>query len=224
VVRGYGLILIGGVLYACQSLIDSRETKDQSDDSQATSPTQSTSKRVAQLVDELASPVPPPHPDGWVWTSLLEPSAYEHPKVSAATEQLVAMGTVAFPELVKHLNDRRYSYSATSATWINFPVGVRVQEILSNEMEPCGRGYDSAKVEARETPTGIQERSTFPDYFAQLELTKWADRAARLGRNAIRREFVRWYVDQEENHGFVDDKQRVLVIGPCVEELERLGN
>ncbi|HOX42770.1 MAG TPA: hypothetical protein PK668_04180 [Myxococcota bacterium] len=187
---------------------------------------------VEALVAELASPVPPPHPDQDHSAGLVQEevpghpgthrivgfaTGYEHPRVTAATARLVALGTRAYPRLIAHLDDERYSFSRVSAAWMNYSVGTRVREILAEGIEFHAAGYKS-----REHPGGEHVKPGFSQYLAERDAAAWARAAAGSTKDRLRRDYVAWVLEQERAYGFQDEAEAAAILGPYLEELARL--
>lgn len=162
------------------------------------------SKEVDELVLQLVSTRPAPHPDGYWGMTAEEDMAvpYMTAQVSNALVRLKAMGPVIFPALVKHLRDDRYSFSDISAAWDNLTVGDAVVEVLSDGHEMYS-GY-----KARKTPSGSAVYLSFRDYLRAQAPEKWAAWAKDKTRLEIQLGFIDWCVLQEKQRGFVDEAQR----------------
>jgi hypothetical protein len=187
---------------------------------------------VEVLIAELASPVPPPHPDQDHSAGLVQEevpghpgthrlvgfaTGYEHPRVAAATAALVAMGTRIYPRLVAHLDDERYSFSRVSAAWMNYSVGTRVREILAQGIELDAAGYKS-----RAHPGGEHVKPGFSEYLAGRDAAAWALAAAGSTKDRLRRDYVAWILEKERAYGFKDEAEAAAILGPYLEELARL--
>jgi hypothetical protein len=177
-----------------------------------------------KLVAALKSPTPPPHPDNYWGASIDELDGFESPAVAAASARLVSLGPVVFPVLMRHRDDREYSYSSDSATWLNHSVGRRAQEILEHDLVPCGGGYPSAKVVERDTPLGRRSQPNTYEYFEKVGLEAWAKESTNLSREEVHRRYVRWYMGIERSRGFVNKKQEHEVLDECLRELAEPPN
>jgi hypothetical protein len=187
---------------------------------------------VEALVAELASPVPPPHPDQDHSAGLVQEevpghpgthrivgfaTGYEHPRVAAATAELIVLGTRIYPRLIAHLDDERYCFSRVSAAWMNYSVGTRVREILAQGIEFYAAGYKS-----REHPGGQHVKPGFSRYLAERDAAAWALAAAGSTKDRLRRDYVAWVIDKERAYGFKDEAEAQAILGPYLEELARL--
>lgn len=166
------------------------------------------SKKVDALVLQLVSMRPAPHPSGYTGMTVEEDMAlpYMTPQVGAAILNLKRMGTVIFPDLVKHLRDDRYSFSDVSACWANLTVGDAVLDVLSDGhyMIP---GY-----KFRHTPSGSVVYLSFKDYLDARNPEKWAEWAKTKSRFQIQMDFIDWCVSKEQERGFTDEVQRKGVL------------
>jgi hypothetical protein len=131
---------------------------------------------------------------------------YMTPQVSNAIVSLKAMGTAAFPALIKHLKDDRYSFSTIVAAWDNCTVGDAVLDVIS------GGHYNVAGYKFRKTPSGSATYLSFKDYLDERDPTEWASWARSKSRLEIRRDFIDWCVANEMKRGFTDQAQRKSVL------------
>lgn len=177
----------------------------------------SVKRRIHDLVDRLASPEPPKYEDG-TWFSNIEPTmkfsaGYEHSQVTEAERDLLEMGSKAFPELIEHLNDSRYSYSRVQSAWINHSVGDKVKEIIARQI-----GFKASPYIFRKNPKGRNDKPSVRQYLKEIDLKKWAERAVGLSEDELRYEFITWYIEKEKAYGFNDEKQKKKILQPYEEE------
>jgi hypothetical protein len=141
------------------------------------------------------------------------------PQVAQARAKLVSLGTPIFPELVKHLNDKRYSFSFCSAAWVDFPVGYAVQGIMAQVVEEGFRPYS---YKFRESSKGSNLQPDFGEMMREIGAEKYADHVKDTTTRQVRREYVQWYLEKEKSHGFKDKKQEQDIVGPCLKRLSEL--
>lgn len=116
------------------------------------------------------------------------------------------MGPGIFPELIKHLADRRYSYSQIVAAWVNHNVGDAIINIL------CDEHYMHSGYKGREGPNGSELYLSFEQYLRAREIEKWADWASTKTKLEIQEDFIQWCILEEEKRGFTDEKQRERIL------------
>jgi hypothetical protein len=170
------------------------------------------SAAVDGLVARLVSKRPAPFYSGyspWSPSEMLMTGdgTYRTSEVRAAANELKKMGPGAFPYLVKHLNDDRYSYSFVSAAWLNAKVGQAVLDTLSD-----GHYMHSGYKSRRTSLTTSALYLSFRDYIDAKGVKPWADWAAKQDRLAIQMDFIDWCEAEEEKRGFIDDAQHRSVL------------
>ena len=174
------------------------------------------SKEVDALVLQLVSARPAPHPSGYTEMTAEEDMAvpYMTSQASNAIAKLKAMGTTAFPALIKHLRDDRYSYSTIVACWDNRTVGDAVLDVLSDGH------YMVSGYKVRKTPSGSAPYLSFKDYLDTRELENWASWAKSKTRLSIQLGFIDWCVSKEQERGFTDEAQRKEVLASYAQARE----
>ena len=167
------------------------------------------SKGVDALVLQLVSARPAPYPSGYWNTTAEEEMAvpYMLPGVSNAIVRLKAMGTAAFPALVKHLWDDRYSHSDIVEAWHNFTVGDAVLEVLSDNH------YMHSGYKIRKAPSGSAKYLSFKDYVVARGPETWGEWAKTRTRLDVQMDFIDWCVAKEQERGFADEAQQKKVLG-----------
>jgi hypothetical protein len=187
--------------------------------------------QVSHLVEQLVSPIGPPGPEitdyngGKEDMKKLEASlkalfeGYEHPQVARARAKLVSMGTPIFPELVKHLHDKRYSYSFCYAQWVNHSVGDTVSHIMAEVVR--GR-FSPYGYKWRENARSSNGQPNFGQMLRELGAESYAEHVKGMTRNEVEKEYVQWYLQKEKSYGFVDEKQEHDVVTPCLKRLSEL--
>ena len=132
---------------------------------------------------------------------------YATPEVTNALKSLKEMGPAAFPALVKHLKDDRYSYSGEVAAWVNFSVGDAIVEIL-DDGHYMHNGYKS-----RETPSGSNGMLlSFKDYLKARDAEAWAEWAKSKSRLEIQMDFIDWCIEKENERGYIDEAQKKRIL------------
>ena len=171
-----------------------------------TQPTQNITNLIAQLASETLPPYTNYADDIPREIEFKAYSRYCTPEVEAAIQNLRKMGPAVYPELIKHLGDKRYSYSQIVATWINHNVGDALMDVL------CDEHYMHSGYKGRETPNGGVLYLSFEDYLRARGIEKWADWATNKTKLEIQEDFIQWCVTEEEKRGFTDEKQRERVL------------
>ena len=133
---------------------------------------------------------------------------YSTPEVESALRSLKEMGPAAFPALIKHLGDDRYSFSRVEQGWLNFSVGDAVMEILDDGHYQHG-GYLTREVSAKSGGGYL----SFTDYLRERGAERWAEWAKAKSRLAIQMDFIDWCINKEQERGFVDEAQKKLILG-----------
>jgi len=127
--------------------------------------------------------------------------------VETAIQKLRELGPLIYPELIKHLGDKRYSYSQIVATWINHDVDDALLDVL------CDDHYMHSGYKWRETPSGGNGfYLSFADYLRARGIEKWAQWASNKTKLEIQEDFIQWCVLAEEKRGFKDEKQRQQIL------------
>jgi hypothetical protein len=167
------------------------------------------SKEIDALVLDLVSRHPAPLPHGSEFDEI-DSSLFMAKRVQTAFQKLIDRGPSAFPYLVIHISDDRYSYSdewpfgvGIERYWMNHTVGDVVREILSHD---CN--WDIYK--ARQWKDG--EKSMPPPQFweyveAKGGVEKWAASVANKTRPQIVTEFIDWRIEVEKERGFLSDAE-----------------
>ena len=170
--------------------------------------------QIESLVDKLASTNPPPEfpgdPPHFYLNEFLENPGDWNPEaqraVSDAYYELKSMGKDAFPYLIKHFGDKRYSHERSYSTFISHSVGDACQFLVDEQIDTRGLSYKS-----RDTPTGnsmghavlfeAYVKSNYGTYAA------WWRNNNNLSLTEMRLEFCNWRINKEKRLGFVDDNQ-----------------
>jgi hypothetical protein len=186
---------------------------------------------VAELVERLVSPVGPPPPEitdymggtndmkKWLrsMTALFE--GYEHPQVRRARAKLVSRGTSVFPELIKHLEDKRYSCSSCSAAWGNSTVGDVVGEVMA---EVVGGRFHPWGYKWWENAQKSNGQPSFGQMMSERGKERYAEHAKSMTRDEVEKEYVRWYMEKEKSYGFQNAQQEEDILAPCLKRLSEL--
>jgi hypothetical protein len=105
------------------------------------------------------------------------------------------MGTPIFPQLVKHLDDKRYSYSFCYAAWVDHPVGYAVQEIMADVV---GEGFRPYGYKWRQNANGGNGQPSFGQMMREIGAEKYADHAKGITTKQAQKEYVQWYLEKEK--------------------------
>jgi hypothetical protein len=193
--------------------------------------TNAASSVVAKLVEQLVSPIGPPPEEvkdyngGKADMKKLEAhlkalfEGWMDPQVAKAREKLISMGTRIFPELVKHFDDKRYSYSFCYAAWVDHPVGYAVQQIMEEVVEGGFRPYG---YKSRHNSNGSNGQPSFGQMMREIGAEKYAEHAKGVTTKQAEKEYVQWYMEKERSHGFKNKQQEQDILGPCQKRLLEL--
>ena len=186
---------------------------------------------VAKLVEQLVSPIGPPPEEVKNYNGGKEdPKKLEahlkalsegwmDPQVARARQKLISMGTPIFPELVKHLDDNRYSYSFCYAAWVDHPVGYAVQQIMADVVD---EGFNPYGYKWRKNAGSSNGQPSFGEMMREIGADKYAAHAKGMTTRQAQKEYVQWYMEKEKSHGFKDKKQEQDILGPCLKRLSEL--
>jgi hypothetical protein len=176
----------------------------------ASTPTPNESLSVTNLIEQLASKTPPPYTNNADEIPReIEFKAYSRyctPEVETAIQKLRELGPPIYPELIKHLGDKRYSYSQIVAAWLNHGVSDALIVVLSDEH------YMHSGYKWRDAPKGDGSYLSFEDYLRGREIEKWAQWASNKTKLEIQGDFIDWCVREEEKRGFTDESQRQRIL------------
>ncbi len=172
------------------------------------------SQRASQLADALASSNSPPE-DKTPWVHL--PANYDErvqSRISSATLDLLRLQEIAFPALVAHLGDSRYSLTHCgheSSAYLNYSVGKVCRRILRVQLEVY------AKFARRTGGRG----TTAPSYVnAQLgdetAAAEWMKLHGRKKLYELQIEALEWAIGQERKRGFADVEEESRILGPMI--------
>ncbi|MGN6546807.1 MAG: hypothetical protein ACTHK7_17255 [Aureliella sp.] len=153
-------------------------------------------QRVEKLVAQLASPNKAPLIRG---PSAKYPPQYDHEaqdRVWDAYEELCDLGTVSFPYLFQHFDDKRYALTAdTGAADTNFTVGALCFAIVDLHLQPY-KVYSEGQGDRR-------ARATRPHYATHFKLKDpaaarawWEPRKGKTMRE-LQIEVLEWIVSEE---------------------------
>jgi hypothetical protein len=189
------------------------------------------SKVVDELVAGLVSHRPAPWPtgvDGPPSESEWAPAfsgRYATEEVKMAIIQLQKLGPSAFPHLLKHLDDDRYSYSdeplisgVNGGGWMNHSVGEAVYLVLTNDLSWVG-GY--------KIRDGADGKSVMPltigDFIdTRGGLEAWVETVKDRSRIEVFTEFIEWCVAEEKKRGFASNEEEERVLSNCRKKLEKI--
>jgi len=172
------------------------------------------SEKVDALVCQLVSQRPAPYRSGYSEPpmAVVFSNRYCTPEVEAAIRALRELGPAVFPALVKHLHDKRYSYSDVCEAWLNHDVGDAVVEVLDDG------NYMHSGYKSRETPSGGGGvYFSFDGYLKDRGAEAWAEWAKSRSRLDIQMDFIDWCIAKENERGYVDEAQKKHII-ECYED------
>ena len=171
--------------------------------------------KIESLINELASANSPPEfpgdPPQFYLDDFLESPGGWSPDaqrpVSEAYYELKSMGKDAFPHLIKHFGDKRYSHERSFSTFVSHTVGDACQFLIDEQIDLRGMSYKS-----RETPAGnaMGHEVLFEAYVKSKYGTyaAWWRNNRTLSLKEMRLDFCNWRINKEKRLGFIDDNQR----------------
>jgi hypothetical protein len=165
---------------------------------------------IEELINQLATKNPAPanvkganyhyrYPDGW---------KYERQDVVVrAAEKLVAIGTEAFPQLIDHLGDNRYSYSdqaiaAEKERYYRRTVGYYCNELLVRQVDhhfAWGGKFSDLGI----GPTLHRH----PPFLAKDTISEWWATNRKRPLWELQADAFRWAIDVETASIFADSDQ-----------------
>ncbi|MEK7951423.1 hypothetical protein [Luteolibacter soli] len=185
------------------------------------------SKAVDELVAGLVSRRPAPAP-----TSTEEPKElgqegglglvsmsgrYATAEVEASIRKLQELGPSAFPHLLKHLDDDRYSYSdqpfvsgINGQGWMNHSVGEAIHEfVLTNDLAWVS-GY-----KLRENAEGKAHHPLRIEDYIKIRggMEAWVEAVKDRSRASVFTEFIDWCIAEEKKRGFEDKEDEEFILG-----------
>lgn len=181
--------------------------------------------RIEALIEKLASESPPPVFERSPPSIVSRRKVIENPgewnpvaqkAVSDAYYELRSMGKVAFPYLINHFGDDRYSHERSWASYYEVSVGLACEYLIDEQLDVCGPMY-----KMRETPNG----NLMGCDFGELVQSQFGSYAAwwRLNRNLSLREMriatVKWRIQREKEFGFVSKEEENRILGQLAEAL-----
>lgn len=167
--------------------------------------------QIEALIEQLTSPNQQPPGDTSIDPRDLDPISTDYDKkaqkkVMAAWERLAAMGEKAFPSLIAHLGDGRYSYTYVTGPGARYnqSVGDACAKILGNSINayrPLARPLFTGKTpEFFPYAVNVVNR-----YKTSADLKKWF--AERRGKELweLQVEAARWAIENEKDRGLCKD-------------------
>jgi hypothetical protein len=156
---------------------------------------------------------------------MLASGRYATAEVEAALQKLQELGPSAFPFLLKHLDDDRYSYSdepfisgMNGSGWMNHTVGEAVYLVLKNDLDWVG-GYklrDGADGRAH-MPLRIEEYIN-----TRGGLEAWVVAVKDRPRVEVFTEFIDWCMAEEKKRGFPSKKDEEWILGAYLKERAKI--
>lgn len=200
-------------------------------------------RAVEELIAQLVSPNKDPNPEMEDLTRF--PAGYDkeaQAKVREAHQKLEELGTDAFPILIEHMADERYSETIAIAIWCSFSVGEICLRIIDEQVVP-GTGYKNRNgADGKVVP--------YEDYFERYWRAQW-DKYERSVKKRKRSDFLRirqggmrkwwnenqgrslkemkidalkWTIERERRFGFQTRREEAEILDPLIQELADLSS
>ena len=190
---------------------------------------------INSLVEQLASTNKRPTGYPEVNQDPIYPKDYDGPAqklVWKAYFELYQLGPAAFPQLLEHLDDKRYSLTAdTGNADHNFNVGFLCRWILQNRISPfnpivAGAGYTTGRPafgNLVKGPRGDAPRR--PDFLSDLlrdqpKAKKWMLERATFRLGSIQEEVLKWMISEESKNPKIYDVEERTALKSLLRELE----
>jgi hypothetical protein len=177
--------------------------------------------KIEALIAQLVSPNQTPQTKG---PDAKYPAGYDHKaqeRVRAAWKQLYDLGPVAFPQLIKHFDDDRYSFTADGgAADRNWPVGGACSDIVRCYLQP----YSEFALTVDEGKGKRRRRR--PNYFYDLRLNdretaeRWWKKHRDKSLREIQIESLEWVLAEEVKRPNVYDIEERRHIESILTKLE----
>jgi len=173
---------------------------------------------VEQLIAALVSPNKEPECEESTDDLPRYPIDYDHAgqeRVIKARDTLLSRGKNAFPKVMKHIEDTRYSFNEEIEPHfcINFDVGHVCYRIFLVQLEV----YD---------PLMIYQNPTDPNRFwvprEPRNLEKWWKERENLSLREIQLEGAKWAYARQKQTNFLKEKTAAKVLGDLQRLIERL--
>ena len=131
------------------------------------------------------------------------------PQAAQAIQQLQTLGTAAFPALIAHRNDRRYSYSIVGKGLFNYGPGedVRIDKTV---------GDICVQVIARQLYVGHEYQGCakiIPHSLSEKNLSEWWSARSSKSLSELRKEALEWTIAEEKRR-----IQRGGIMGDCAKD------
>ena len=146
----------------------------------------------------------------------------ENERVIAVRDAILAKGLTAFPILIEHLDDTRYSYSTDNVNW-------KVWQVCLSLISTQVQVYECADRTQNFVPPRYLPYSGVKDNDDSLKRTKrvmkewWAQRE-RQSLHDIQAEAVAWAINHERQRGFRDKDEEAIVVGWLNRLMARLNS
>lgn len=173
---------------------------------------------ISGLIETLASPNKPPRlrgDDDPVYPLGFERAAQE--RVFAAKQKLAEKGVAAFPKIIKHLRDARYSDTVAYAEYVNLTVGRVCEQIIAQQVLP----KNVWRYKTRRGKDGQWHRP--PNYLeAEGGVEKWWSVRSTKSLREMRIEALQWTIEQEQKIGFPAPNDQKMFLEPLQSDLREL--
>jgi hypothetical protein len=182
---------------------------------------------IEALINKLASTNKDPNPRP-ARPFVRLPKDYDYKAqqiVSDAEEKLKSMGKDAFPILIEHFNDERYSKSMSTSLLRSFTVGEICQKIIENQVDLAGMNY-KMRIGADGNFHPFS-RNYFAKYYAQgatreVALKKWWEENQQQSLKEMQIVGLRSAIEHERKIGFATKEDEASYLTPLVEKLKAL--
>jgi hypothetical protein len=185
-----------------------------------------TDAEVEALIAQLRSPNRNPNPD-------LQPGGEHYPddydlpaqeKVQIAREKLTALGKDACPALIRHLDDKEYCLSFSTAVFRGFSVGEVCFMILEGQVDPAPGSYKSRLgTDGREhNHRGYLSKFCGEDWFTKKGVEQWWQGHQHQTLREMQMTALRWAIERERHIGFPQEDDKKYFLDPLLEKLDAL--
>jgi hypothetical protein len=150
----------------------------------------------------------------------------QKPKRVWVTEnRLLSYGVKAFPILMKHIDDKDYSYSTgplyndpPKATH-NITIGDVCKEIIKLQVDLIPFRY--------RTRIGADGKDhVYDNYFSEIDIKSWWRERQNKTLSELRNEIIEWYIQRERQKGFITPEDEKEYLEPLLQkqsELKTMG-
>lgn len=182
-------------------------------------------QEVEALIDDLVSKNSDPNPGFEPFIGFAD--EYDHEAdipVHQARKKLIEQGKIAFPILIRHVDDPEYCLAFSTSILRGFSVGRVCFMIIEDQVDIVGMSYKSREGEDGEHHGCPNYFTQFCDgaWYSQKGLEKWWSEKKDLSLKEMQIEALEWRIEQERNIGFPGLKDKHYYLAPLLEQLEEL--